>query len=237
MKICPKCNNPHEKSGVFCSRSCANSRGPRTEEFKIKVREKITLPRNKTFCMECGTEFIQKKSHNGQKFCSKKCVSLKNNRLKSIYGLSDKTKNKMSETRKKMFAEGKINVTGGTTKWLEYKDFKVQGSYELRTCYILDNWKNLGLIKDWKYTNKRITYTNIYGKTATYLLDFKLITNNEKEIFVETKGFIRENDELKWEMCSKLGMTLKVWFLSDIEIAEKINTAESLNNFLIIGDI
>jgi endogenous inhibitor of DNA gyrase (YacG/DUF329 family) len=237
MKICPKCNVIHEKSGIFCSRSCANSRGPRTEEFKNKVREKITLPRNKTFCIECGIEFTQKRSHNEQKFCSKRCVSLKNNRLKSIYGLSDKTKKKMSETRKKMFAEGVINVTGGTTKWLKYKDCKVQGSYELRTCYILDNWKNLDLIKDWEYTNKRITYTNISGKTATYLLDFKLIANDEKEIFLETKGFIRENDELKWEMCSKLGMTLKVWFSSDIKIAESINDIESLNRFLITGNI
>jgi hypothetical protein len=26
MKICPKCNNEHNKSGTFCSRTCANSR-------------------------------------------------------------------------------------------------------------------------------------------------------------------------------------------------------------------
>lgn len=26
MKICPKCNHPHEKTGIYCSRSCANSR-------------------------------------------------------------------------------------------------------------------------------------------------------------------------------------------------------------------
>jgi len=26
MKICPKCNNEHNKNGIYCSRSCANSR-------------------------------------------------------------------------------------------------------------------------------------------------------------------------------------------------------------------
>jgi hypothetical protein len=26
MKICPKCGTSHEKSGIFCSRKCANSR-------------------------------------------------------------------------------------------------------------------------------------------------------------------------------------------------------------------
>ena len=35
MKICPKCNAPHEKLGTFCSRSCANSR-TWTEEDKKK---------------------------------------------------------------------------------------------------------------------------------------------------------------------------------------------------------
>lgn len=41
MKLCPKCNTEHYNDGVFCSRSCANSRGPRTEEFKKKVSEKL----------------------------------------------------------------------------------------------------------------------------------------------------------------------------------------------------
>jgi len=26
MKLCPKCNNSHNKNGVYCSYSCANSR-------------------------------------------------------------------------------------------------------------------------------------------------------------------------------------------------------------------
>ena len=30
----------HSKNGAFCSRSCANSRGPRSESFKNKVRDK-----------------------------------------------------------------------------------------------------------------------------------------------------------------------------------------------------
>jgi len=39
-KICPKCSTTHSKSGIFCSRTCANSRGPRTDEFKETVRNK-----------------------------------------------------------------------------------------------------------------------------------------------------------------------------------------------------
>jgi len=42
MKICPKCDTPHNKPGTFCSRSCANSRGPRSEEFKKAVSKKLS---------------------------------------------------------------------------------------------------------------------------------------------------------------------------------------------------
>ena len=37
MKICPKCYVQHEKTGTFCSRKCANSRGPRSDDFKKRV--------------------------------------------------------------------------------------------------------------------------------------------------------------------------------------------------------
>ena len=42
-KQCPKCGAAHTKSGTFCSRPCANSRGPRTDDFKQKVREKLSI--------------------------------------------------------------------------------------------------------------------------------------------------------------------------------------------------
>jgi len=35
LKKCPKCNNDHDKNGLFCSRSCANSRSF-SAESKIK---------------------------------------------------------------------------------------------------------------------------------------------------------------------------------------------------------
>lgn len=37
-KICPKCGICHTKNGTFCSRSCASSRGPRSDETKAKLR-------------------------------------------------------------------------------------------------------------------------------------------------------------------------------------------------------
>jgi predicted nucleic acid-binding Zn ribbon protein len=40
MKYCPKCNTEHSKQGTFCSRQCANSRGPRSADTKEKQRLK-----------------------------------------------------------------------------------------------------------------------------------------------------------------------------------------------------
>ena len=39
MKICPKCKSEHDKSGLYCSRKCANSRSF-SEETKEKKRKK-----------------------------------------------------------------------------------------------------------------------------------------------------------------------------------------------------
>jgi 5-methylcytosine-specific restriction endonuclease McrA len=51
MLQCLKCKMPHDglfASGKYCSRSCSNSRGPRTEHFKKLVSKKLTgvLPWN-----------------------------------------------------------------------------------------------------------------------------------------------------------------------------------------------
>ena len=100
MKICPKCNTPHSLNGKFCSRSCANSRGPRTEEFKSNVRNKLTgrklsestkrklsgdnHPKRKgknlppvvitKECLYCNSNFQSR--YGKQKYCSQKCYSL-----------------------------------------------------------------------------------------------------------------------------------------------------------------
>ena len=85
---CEKCgvsfnviyNEGNKKHKQFCSRSCANSRGARTEEFKQAVRKKLTgRPTGRKIyhdllrvsCKECEIEFetyVQSRT-----FCSKSC--------------------------------------------------------------------------------------------------------------------------------------------------------------------
>jgi len=101
-------------------------------------------------------------------------------------------------------------VYGGKTKWFVYKDLKIQGTYELRACKILDSWKEQKKILDWEYTKDRIQYVGLDGKSHSYLLDFKVFRNDGSVYYVETKGYIKDTDLLKWAEVSK-NNDLEVW--------------------------
>jgi hypothetical protein len=72
---CEKCNKEHDGSygsGRFCNIKCANSRGPRTNEFKKNVSKKLTI--NK-YCISCNT-IVTRRS----KYCLD-CVNLSYNKI------------------------------------------------------------------------------------------------------------------------------------------------------------
>jgi len=68
MKTCPKCNTEHTKPGTFCSRTCANSRGERSKEFKECVSKK--LRKNFFNCVICSLP-----TKGRRKTCSDKCLT------------------------------------------------------------------------------------------------------------------------------------------------------------------
>lgn len=101
MTICKSCGKEIKKEWrkdkttiknkplVYCSRSCANSRGPRSEEFKEKVSKKLKgkvfreYPKPKPkyrICSICGEEFQVMRTKSGRfsyrKTCSDICKSL-----------------------------------------------------------------------------------------------------------------------------------------------------------------
>ncbi len=292
---CKKCNKVHVGSfgsGIFCSKSCANSRNQTSPEMREKRREIgkrinkkewIKIFSKKEFvknCIKCGTEFTVLRSEKNnfkipkkERICcySTKCVNghilseaskekirkkLKKEEIvltkickicKNLFSTTNRKSKKFcspvchgkysarvvkkeksydSEKRsiaaRKAYADGKNYVAGGTTKWLNYKSIKVQGTYELRTCFILDSWKEKGLIIDWQYTNDRFPYIDIEGKYRTYILDFKVFNLDDSFYYIETKGFERENDKLKWKAVRDLGIKLLVWFNEDIKKEEKM---------------
>lgn len=74
-KTCPKCSSDHTKSGIFCSRTCSNSR-IHTEESNNK-RRKTLLEKPKIekyfslICVNCSKNFT---SSSQRKCCSDACV-------------------------------------------------------------------------------------------------------------------------------------------------------------------
>ena len=89
IKNCPKCNKEFEtsnskKAKKFCSRSCANSRGPRSAEIKQKISASLTgrkcetpkgkfrVPRIDKPCLQCNTIFTSIEKEN-KKYCSNDC--------------------------------------------------------------------------------------------------------------------------------------------------------------------
>lgn len=230
MKCCKECgsefaSNTTKKASNFCSKFCARKYShsfvdieqlTKTMNEKASVGElvpwnkgKLTGLRDKYTCFQCGSEFYQslcESSRNKICVCSNKCRTIL---LPKVH----------SKNLLRQYKNGK-KVYGGTTKWYQYKNVKVQGTYELRACKIFDAMAKGGVIAGWKYSPMRIEYVGSDGKTHNYIIDFRVDNTDGTFYFVETKGIVRENDELKWEAVRAAGYTLDVWFLPDIEKKE-----------------
>lgn len=246
MNKCENCGQEHDgtfSSGRFCSKNCSRSfstkglnketkivncvscnksievlkrsrsKNVNCNDCKIKIKSQ-SLKVNK-ICEKCHQEFMTNRSN--QKFCSRKCVRKSNlDKAREAQKCLD-----WSTINKKSYREGKNHVGGGTTKWISYKDLKVQGSYELRTCIILDKMKELNLIRNWEYTNDRIPYVDVDGSNRTYLLDFKVFNHDNTFYYIETKGYSTETDECKWKSVREKGIRLDIWFNEEISKIEK----------------
>jgi hypothetical protein len=232
-KICPRCKRSFDvfrslvngkeyipvKENSFCGRNCSNGR-PQTEEAKLKISKAVTgiEPWNKgerhpwknKNCRICGNNLGPVSSRPIKNLYCKKCWEIK--------GLV--RSQRVSEAVKKAYANGK-KVYGGTTKWLPYKNIKVQGSYEYRTCVILDKMVETGTIKNWEYTKDRISYVGLDNKEHNYLLDFKVINKDNSFYYIEVKGYEKERDKLKWAAVRDEGYELHVWFKKEIIEKEK----------------
>lgn len=203
----------------FCSQSCSGMYAQRfcnpqrvSEGLKRFYLSKAGLIRREKQgektrkyknCPQCLNKF-----YGGKVYCSLKCMKIS-------------TAIKISTTRKEMFLNGQLNVTGGNTKWLNYKNIRVQGSYEYRTCVILDKLKKLNLITDWNKSNFRIKYIGEDEAIHTYLMDFEIITKTNKKLYLEVKGYIKPNDILKWKTVKSQNYPLLIWMNNHLIQIEK----------------
>lgn len=174
----------HEKR--FCSIQCSNSIGStfvvgtkKSNCFKCgkeivvhKLTDKRVLclickkiKKYESICQNCAQKY--KTNYLSSKFCSKSCRSIYANQIRTRRYSTEQWSNKIKQT----YINGK-KIAGGTTKWYEYNGIKVQGTYELRTCKILDFWKTKRIIKNWEYTKDRFSYIGNDKKTT--FISFRL---------------------------------------------------------------
>lgn len=137
-----------------------------------------------------------------------------------------------SVVQKNRYERG-IPPKGGYSKHYFYGNLLVHGTYELRTCFILDKLKKLEKIQDWEYTKDRFKYIGKDKKEHFYLMDFKIFKNNNTFFYLEIKGFLKDNDLLKWKAVKKQGYKLKIWYKKHIIRLEKIlNLSFNEKNYL-----
>ena len=124
--ICPKCGSsfdPTSKWGPkkYCSPQCSHSRGPRTEQEKENIRNKLSAPIEelKATCVVCDNVFIKKHRYLTTKTCSKQCADT----LRKTNANPNKTQNR--------------GCGRGKAGW--YKGFYLNSVYELAyLIYCLD---------------------------------------------------------------------------------------------------
>jgi len=225
MKSCEYCGSEHDEqygSDRFCSLKCARgfSSKEKRELIKSKISDKLKgsgHPPVTLTCKNCGNSFIRPWSKRFANFCSRSCKQIYTN---THCEFTEDRKMKLSKSVKNLYTSGKL-VYGGKTKWFIYNGIKVQGTYELRACKILDDWKEHGKIASWEYTKDRIKYFDDHGKIHNYLLDFKVFRNDGSFYYIETKGYVKNVDILKWAEVSKQ-YELQVWRESDLRKYENI---------------
>lgn len=191
-KYCLNCNEQiFNYSKTFCNHSCAASytnvlKGPRSQECRDKISKTLTKPIitvEKT-CPECDNVFLTKKNT----FCSQLCSrrnALKQNHIK---GVSKETRLKISNTRKQLFKDNKLQVTGGAIRskgswhntWFGKKVY-LRSQNEINYANILDSKKI-----NYTVENLRIEYFDTEQNTYRISIpDFYLPKSN---MIVEVKS-------------------------------------------------
>lgn len=203
IALCSKCN---QKIEVNIRSSIKNIK---CNDCKILVKT----------CKNCGEKFKTKNKKVNS--CSKSCSSQLT--WKGIRENIDEYKKLKSEMLKEQYKNGR-KVYGGNNHvpWYDYKrhdniQLKVQGTYELRTCKILDEWLMQGKIKNWEYTNDRYEYIGEDNEPHTYLIDFKVYNHDNTFYYVEVKGRIKTIDNIKWSSVKERGYKIEIWDLDIIE--------------------
>lgn len=197
IKMCPKCQKSHNLTGIYCSRSCANSRGTRTDEFKEKVSSKMKgrnfhtdesirkgilskglvpkFDRPNTTCAICNIDTKTKHRKSCSDVCYRKLIKLNSQQNPKCGGQKQTHRSKI------------VNINGEV--------YISESSYEVKLSVIL-NELNL----EWIRPNF-VWYTDSKGNKRRYYPDFYL---PKYDIYLDPKNnFLIKTDVDKIYRASK----------------------------------
>lgn len=180
MKTCPKCNAPHEKSGTFCSRACANSRVWTDEDKKKKSVANIGHVMSKESKLKISSKM---KGRKVTWICPRDETKKKISLALKLY----RANNPYSESRLKQFSDfaKSVNFGGHTSKRkVSFKKLDgtivyLQSSYEERYAKFLED-KNVKWIRP-----DPLKWVDDQNIDHRYYPDFYLI---DFDVYVDTKN-------------------------------------------------
>lgn len=223
MKICPRCNNNHDKIGLYCSLSCANKR-THSEETKRKISEK-----NKKWFLDLNDEDKKNYKEKLRKNQTKTMNILRSRKPTEDIRISSKIENKkvhsidfyryMATIRNKIYSEKKkerIKNDPFDTLSLSEKRARIlfEQNFKCDSCDIGQEWNNRPLKFDLDHIdgdknnnfreNLRFICPNCHSQTATYKTKN---AKNKKYSDEEIIQALNQNDSV-YHALKSLGMNL-----------------------------
>ena len=196
MKPCPKCSTLHSKPGKFCSRICANSRGPRSADFKRKVSQQLMGRNNHTTeslsraILAKGQNVLFTQINSVCIICNKPTVSWKRKTCSKQCYTALMTRNSQQNPNcggQKHTHRSKITNNKNET-------FISESSYEVRVATSL-NELNVHWIRP-----SFLWYTDSNGSKRRYYPDFYL---PEHDLYLDPKNeYLIKTDLDKISLCS-----------------------------------
>ena len=184
-----------------------------TEESKRKNREHNLGNYEEKYGKE-RAEIMRRKAANFSN--SNPMVSRPKETVKKILATkrANGTFDKWSEKMRKTGGYSNAHYRRYTYESIFSGKVNVVGTYELRTCRILDRMIENGDIEKWEYSPDRIKY-EMEGISRSYTPDFKLFLRDGSFYYLEVKGMFLENAKRKMEAVKKL-IDVRMFFIEDI---------------------
>lgn len=183
---------------------------------KSKRAEYIKNPK---LCKQCGKPLLYRK-HWYNTFCGKHCSGTFNwnngkSGWKHISSKGSKRsiefKAKVSSTKRRLYAEGKIKIPSPRSRWFVIKGQKVQGTWVRNLALKFEEW---GIKWEKLQVNRfRIPY-EINGVIRSYTPDFYL---KDYDVYLEVKGYWWGKDEDKMDAVLSQHPNLRLFIIENDE--------------------